>query len=512
MHNNSADYYFYLSLMRQGAAGHWLTTIPFTTESHRASVVFTYFLILGKLAHVFNLSMEVGYLLARIGGSLLFFTSAWMLIKKIKTPYPTFSYLIFLFASPFLRPVTENGVSTITPFLYWWTGIDPIRRASYLPHHMMGGFLLVTLLTVIINFFENKKSSSPLRFFLITTILLTLILLIHTPSLLIFAITISFTIGFFILKKIIRDLKENKVFSLKEIAHRDTNPKIIQLIVILGICLMLMLSFAYYMGLDPLWKHALEWEKTLQLPFAQEILGGFGILLPFAIIGSVLALKKNSFPYLLICCWFLLPLLLLPIASIFGISNTRLIQGAPFLPYSILCTIGIEWAFNYIVKIKKTLAKPMMVLVISAFLIQSTTTLFWSYKDIIREYWTYYTNIYLDKNLFTAFDFINTNYKPDTIVLSTFYTGNYIPAFSHTKSYVGHFGYTQNLEQKQKEVDAFFSGKLSDKEARDFITSRQITLIFDSEEEKQMHTNPIYPSILKSVYVNSVATIYELKK
>lgn len=521
MHNNSQDYYFYLSLMREGAQGQWLTTIPFTTEVHTSSLVFSYFLILGKLSQLFGLSMELGYLIVRILGSILFFLSTWFLIKKLKIPYPRLTYLFFLFASPFLK-----GDS---PYLYWWTGIDAIRRSSYLPHHMFGGFLLISTLILIINFIQSGK----IKYFIFSLLLIVPILLIHTPSLLILIMILpAAAVGFWIRNLIkandtspeISEATDSLPALLRKAIQAETRftKKTIFILLYSSLGAISMLIFAKLMEGDALWKHALEWEKTLQLSFLNEILGGFGILLPFALIGIVRSIISKNFSYWLISSWFLVPIIFLPLAPLFQISNTRLVQGVPFLPFAILAVVGIDGLIHWelienlkfkIRNVPKWINKERIILAIIfiLFILQTLPTLIWSLKDQFHEYWTTYSNIYLDKRLFRAFDFINQEYEPKTVILASFYTGNYLPAFTHTVSFIGHFGYTYQLERKQESTDNFLSQKLTDREAKEFLKQNNIRLIFQGPEEKIMSPKPLYPDLLKPVFINDIVTVYQAK-
>src|SRR3990167_10245905 len=159
IHNNVQDFFFYQSLMNEGANGSWLTYDPYTTESHQSSIIFSYFLWLGKLSKIVGISYAVTYHLVRIVLGILFLASSfYLLLTVLKVPYPRLTYLLFLFASPLM-----NGDK---PYMNWWTGMDPIRRVAYLPHHMMGSLLLVVSIILLVKHFQNnsKFKSQPYDF------------------------------------------------------------------------------------------------------------------------------------------------------------------------------------------------------------------------------------------------------------------------------------------------------------------------------------------------------------
>jgi hypothetical protein len=145
------------------------------------------------------------------------------------------------------------------------------------------------------------------------------------------------------------------------------------------------------------------------------------------------------------------------------------------------------------------------------FIAFSYQTLSWSVKDQIREYWPIYSNVYLDNRLNNVFNFINQNFPKKTTSLSTFYTGNFLPAYTNTVSFVGHFGYTYNIGNKEKEIAKFFGNKMADNQAKEFLMSNKIELVFQGPDEKPLYNNYLYPALLKPVYDLGGYTLYILK-
>src|SRR3989338_10832056 len=80
IHNNVQDFFFYQSLMNEGANGSWLTYDPYTTEPHQSSAIFSYFLWLGKLSKIVGISYAVTYHLVRIVLGILFLASSFYLL------------------------------------------------------------------------------------------------------------------------------------------------------------------------------------------------------------------------------------------------------------------------------------------------------------------------------------------------------------------------------------------------------------------------------------------------
>lgn len=509
IHNNAQDFYFYLSLMNKGANGDVLTTDPFTTETHQPSIIFSYFVWAGKLASFLGIPYAVFYHLIRIGASIILLGLVFFLLRYIQVPFFRLSFIFFIFASPFMHTINDNGRMITVPFMYWWTGVDSIRRIAYLPHHMIGNILLIA--TIVLTVQIVKKFSW--RYTVAIAIIFALLSFIHPPSLFILLVTILPTcIVFLILRAIIR--KDGTLLIKKNIFPQEFRKPFLSLLLscLLGGVFLLAMVAQTSKGFP--WTQYIAWEKTQQFPLTNELLGAFGVLLPLAFIGIVSSFLSKKFERILIICWFVIPILLVPFASRFQISNIRLIQGVPYLPLAILAVFGLEVIQLKIlsqrligswVKISKYVL-PVVILII--FSIFTYPTVVWSLKDQIREYWPIFGNIYLDNRLNTAFTYINSNFPKNTKTLGTFYTGNYLPAYTHTISFIGHFGYTYNIGEKEKNTRKFFENKMSEGEAKEFLMSNNIDLIWQGPEEKPIYKDHLYPKLLKPVYDKEEVTMY----
>ncbi|KKS97779.1 MAG: hypothetical protein UV73_C0005G0056 [Candidatus Gottesmanbacteria bacterium GW2011_GWA2_43_14] len=505
IHNNVQDFYLYQSLMNEGATGSWLIYDPYTTEAHRSSIIFSFFTVLGKISRIFNLPYALTYHAARITGSLLFFLAAATAIRKLKIPHSNIAYFFFLFASPFLTSKNISGAITEIPFMYWWTGMDAVRRAAYLPHHMFGGFLLIVSV-ILVNAFIKSTKKVHLVFLSLTAILMAYL---HTPSLFILLIILPPAVLIYLAVK--KNLSISGLFGLAAFW-------------IIGFVSLALMVSQSNRGFP--WSQYLEWEKTLQYPVMEELAGSFGLLLPLAILGTLAAFASGRFSRILVACWFAVPLLLLPFAPMLNISNIRLIQGIPFLTLGMLAVLGTEVIIRLVLKLisvfinqplskKQKLIFPVnrfvYAILIVLFSLSVYPTIAWSVKDQIREYTPIFGNTYLDNRLQYVFSFIKDRYPAKIIVLATFYTGNYLPVYTHTLSFIGHTSYTANISMKEKAVMRFFENKMTQGEAEKFLRDNKIRLVFQGPEEKPLFKGLLYPEILKPVYREDVANVYEVK-
>lgn len=484
VHNNVQDFNFYQALMNEGANGAFSTTDPYTLEPHAPSILFSYFVWFGKLSTILSIPHALTYHSIRILSAVLFLFLVYYFLFFLKIPYPRLTYLFFLFAAPLLHTTSEGQVE----YMNWWTAMDPIRRSAYLPHHMIGGFLLVISFIFLLNLFQGDIKS-----FYRSFIILPILAFFHPPSLLI--IIISLPPALITYRFILKQKLNNKI--------------LLGFILFWLIGLSSLLLMVFFTNRGEIWTSAYNWEKRQQMNILGELPGALGILLPFALLGILKSFKSKEFKYILVSSWLVSPLILIPIAPLLGIANVRLIQGLPYLPLAILSVLGIKMLINLInLKINKFIGLLGYWIIGLLFIIFTIPTLQWSLKDQIREYWPIFGNVYLDNRLFASFDFINRNYPRKVVILSGFYTGNYLPVYTNSINYLGHFGYTYNAGKKQELSGKFFGDKMTAEEAKEFIQSNKIDLIFQGPEEKPIYNHYLYPNIIKPVYDKEEATIY----
>lgn len=530
VHNNIQDFFFYQSLMNQGARGAWLISDPFTLEPHQKSPIFAYFLWFGKIANLLSIPFPIMYHILRFTFGFLLLLVSYFLLLKFKFPYPRLTFLFFVFAAPLLHDTLIGDQILKAEYMHWWTGMDPIRRAAYLPHHMIGAVFLVLSVLLILKYFSKPT----IQHFLWLALFALILGFIHTPSLFIILVFLPPSV---IIYAVMSYLKFNK----KEISVDTKNLKLkiynfIGLLVywIIGLFVILFMVSQTNKGFP--WNQYVTWEKNIQFPLDKELIGAMGILFPFAAIGMLKALFSRKFEHILTACWLIIPFLLIPFAKTLSISNIRLIQGVPYLPLAILAVFGFKTVLQFIKssskilpmflnsKLKSQNSKPQLksqnlfrnvtlencfiVIFLIIFAVFTYPSYVWSMKDQIREYWTLYSNVYIDKRLYRAFDYLNNYLPAKSRTISTFYAGNYLPAFTDTTSFAGHFGYTYNVSHKEELINGFLSDKMTVDEAKKLLKDFDINVVFQGYEEKPLFNNYLYPTLLKPVYDREGITIY----
>lgn len=115
------------------------------------------------------------------------------------------------------------------------------------------------------------------------------------------------------------------------------------------------------------------------------------------------------------------------------------------------------------------------------------------------------------KDFVSAIQFLEDNTPIGAIILSETTAGNYIPARSIRRVYLGHDN-TVKYEEKQVVVKRFFSGNMKPDAARAFLNQNNLHYIFFGPQEKEdggvSDLSKVYP-FLKEAYKNSFVTIYQ---
>jgi len=76
-----------------------------------------------------------------------------------------------------------------------------------------------------------------------------------------------------------------------------------------------------------------------------------------------------------------------------------------------------------------------------------------------------------------ALDWLNTHAEPDSVVLCSFFVGNYLPARTSLRAFIGHGPETLRLGEKTQLVDRFFAGQMSADERRALFDANHIRYI-----------------------------------
>lgn len=247
-------------------------------------------------------------------------------------------------------------------------------------------------------------------------------------------------------------------------------------------------------------------QNILPSPSVWMYIIGYGIVLLFALIGLWITLKNPSTKLIFIIAWTVSSASLLYIPLAF---QRRLSEGL-HLPLAILAGLGIFYLLDQI-KIHDPHGLKRYALVFSLLLFLPLTNLQIVGQDIFMYQTKKDLPYYLHQGEVDAMAWLKSNVSADGVVFSSYYMGNYIPAYSGRIVWIGHGPQTINLVQKSEVSDWFWS---SDNEADakyDLLRRDRVSYVFYGRKEKELGSyDPGTKSYLQQAFQNSDASIYRV--
>jgi len=228
-------------------------------------------------------------------------------------------------------------------------------------------------------------------------------------------------------------------------------------------------------------------------------------ILPVFFIPAVFYIRekrkpKYIFPMLIVAIAYLL--FILSAKGIVPLPMIRLVYYAPYVFGGLLATMGLIYVTE---KINSTAWKRAALSGITILLI---TNAFFG----LQSYWwpelfkkEIFINTYIPKPYLQAMDYLKLNTKQYSNVMSTFYTGMFIPAFTYNKVYIGHEAVPADFPTVWWTAENFMSGQFSQDEARRILSENRILYVFWD----QGNLPPAYAELMQPVYKYEYVTIYK---
>jgi hypothetical protein len=256
----------------------------------------------------------------------------------------------------------------------------------------------------------------------------------------------------------------------------------------------LVLYIGYQFTFHPLFK---QWNVQNNLVSPSPIYYGlaYGVyLLPAAYGLKSLRISNISLWFLTIAWFIVVPILLyLP----FSVQR-RSVEGFQ-VPLVILTVIGL---YSSLSKYRRWLI-PLLF-----FLTLPSTILLWvgCHIAVMQKK----EPLFRHASQINAFEYLNRTSDPDSIILSSFPTGNALPAYAPMIAFIGHHVETINIAEKEVLVKDFFAGEMSETERRGFLRRNNIKYIIQGPNENESGTVDLsHDIVLNEVFDNGAYKIYQ---
>ncbi len=500
VHNFPTDYNFYLSRIRQGLVGRTTVVEQYTGEPHEGSFIQVFYLVLGWVGKWWRVPWgrvaDIYHVARIVFGGLLLVMIAQFCKRSFFILHSKFSILAFLLAvtaSTWPKLVFYEGGWRFGGFMPWWSVMDSLQRITFIPHILAGQALIIALLLMLTNDRAMKKGGS----WIFAGFLGFVLGIIFPPGLLfVYAV-----LGILFLFQRKHTIGYGVFFFLSVPA--------------LGY-LKLMTSFYP-------WKRLVEVDIIRPLPFDYvEYVKAMGPVLPLGLIGLLVALLRKEKAMLLSVAWVVAWLLLLfAFRFVPQQSPLRFSEMIPHAPLAVLTgyLFFLLWRLrkSFVICHLSFVIPTILIIVGSGVMLSS----FWWQRDfvnhkIIAAYPLVPTGSYVMyplKDFASAIQFLDDTTPRDSVILSETTAGNYIPARTARRVYLGHDN-TVKYEEKQVVVKQFFSGKMKPDAAKDFLIKNNLHHVFFGPQEREdggiVDLSKAYP-FLQSIYSNTYVIVYVVK-
>jgi hypothetical protein len=502
------DCYSYLAKMRQGAEGAWLFHIAYTPEPHMGTLFFPFHLLLGKIVALLpcgSLTTEMvwGYHVARwvFGLGLLVTVYRFLAAFTERVAVRRIAWLMVTFGGGLGWLIVALGESD-------WLGFTPLdfilpEGFTFLvlyafPHIALGRTLLLWGILFLLRAWGAELEISDLQspisrvkwaaFTGLSWLLMGLIVPFYVP-------VAWAMMGAAWLVLCVRQ---------RRVMWREAW--------LGGVPVFISASVVVYslwvFGSDPVYA---VWsaQNLILSPHPLHYLAAYGVpllLAAFAVHGA----WRSERPAWLALAWVgVVPFLVyLP----FNLQR-RLVEGVQ-VPLSLLAAWGLGQISNLEPRAtsdKRQAASVRRWLIVSVVLValSLTNVLLVAGNALVLRRCP--ASVYRDVAEIVALDWLDQQVEPDDVVLSSYETGNYLPARVWARVFVGHGPETVRFAEKMALMRRFFDAATDNAWRQDLLQEYSIDYVFWGPAERQVGGfDPQAPAYLREIYQASGYTIFEV--
>jgi hypothetical protein len=200
--------------------------------------------------------------------------------------------------------------------------------------------------------------------------------------------------------------------------------------------------------------------------------------------------------------WFAVGLALLYIPADFQIHMLNTWQ----VPVGLIAVRALHRQFMpWLAKRRPRLVRLAPLVLVLAALPTSCYLLSWRILDLGRHRAPYYVTAGED----AALEWLGEHAGPQDVVLSGLALGQFVPARSDARAFLGHWAQTVDFYGKQTQVEQFFSAAAGDAARRALLQRYSVTyVLYGSEERALGGYDPAQDALLEPVFSNGDVVIY----
>lgn len=466
---NPIDGYSYFAKMQQGYSGEWAFQLPYSPKANNDIFIFTLYIFFGHISRILGVSIPFVFHFFRILFSVLLFFSLSTLLEKIFKDDDIF------YKGALISLLFGGGLGWIyfitgdLPVDFWVAEAFVFLSAFSTPH-----FSLTILLMSLFAIFIIEKKKYPITNLMVFFMSIVLVSISPFAS-----IIIGIIYGIDIILR-------------KELSKEKFIPFIIYGFpaVIIGV----------YQFVKIRSDQVLNIWNSQNVTTTPSILNLFITFLPF-LAGSIIIIisirkKINTLdhPIKLFISWIIIAFILAYVP--FNLQR-RFLVGI-YIPLVI-----IFWYFlkEYLRENQKPKSKLLIGLLVFIVL-PSNMLIFSGSVNAIKNFDKYF---YIKNSLIESLNWANTNVDSKSIFLSNEEQGLLIPAYGNFKVVYGHPFESINAEVVRKEVEKFWTKKMSQELSFEFIKNNHVDFILCNYDNLISDCPSITQSMTKLYDLNKIA-------
>jgi hypothetical protein len=481
---NNEDGNSYIGKMQLGARGEWLFHLFYTAEEHQPAMAVPVHILLGKLAAGTGLSLVLAYHLARVALGLVLLLTVYVFLARFTPDVTTrrLAWALTAIGSGMGWLLVLLGQSTglgAMPLDFWVPEAFVFLVLYSLPHLALAETLLLWSLIWMLDSFDQKRFGPAWKAGLAAAGMALIV-----PF---YAGVLAAALGAYLLALSIR---------LRRIPWLMVG----QTALVGAFTAPIVAYNAWVFTANPAFR---QWgaQNTILSPHPLHYLLGYLPLLIPAVPGAIQAFRDRDHRWLLPLAW----LLVVPLLLYLPFNLQRRMIAAAQVPLALLAARGmLQWVQGRM----RTWRLDLVAFVALAAL-SNVLLVMGSLVEVSRQT----RPIFRPAAEIAAIDWLGGQAKPDDTVLSTFETGNVIPARTGTRVFVGHGPETLYFDEKQEAVKRFFAAATGDGWRQELLAEYGIVYLFYGPDERALGDwDPAGAPYLAPVFDQQGYTIYRVKK
>jgi hypothetical protein len=496
--SNNDDNQLYLSYMREGAQGAWLTTVRFTPEPHQPALLLPVYHVLGKVAALARLSNELVFHLARlIGGIGLLAAAYWLFAISLPSSMARKSaFLLVCFSSGLGWLLTVAGLADRV-----WVPVD-IRvpeTSTFLtvftsPHFVLG----VTFEILTFVFYLGASRHRGYTIAAAACLLLLSITLVYNVI-----VVATVLVGYTVIRCIQR--------------RRWWCPEAARTVAVGLPCAPVVAYYYVLLNYVPFWRVVYGEHDVVRSPDPVALVLGYGLVFGLAVWGMIRWAKQRAWsaPRVLLTTWFAGNGLLLYAPLAF---QGKLLAGW-HVGMCAIAAVGLHdgllpwlqrqrWAWAWMDRSPQALSTARNVVLILTIPSTLLVALIGFRVAVAEHYFPYF----LPREDVEAVRWLAARTDAEDVLVSSYGIGNYWVAHSAGRSFLGHQFAVLEPQIKDREMRRFYSGEASDEELLQWVISHGITYVFYGSLERELGALQVEAlSWLTPIYDQGGVAVYAVR-